>query len=101
MIEHSTNFIQVDRNTCVKKEKVGLNDEKVTKIKDGLTNYISRFNEIDLRDVTIYEDLPETNFARNKYLLAGIIRTYFGNTFNIKYTDRTYRGTEFIVTKNS
>ena len=41
--------------------------------------------------------LPKLDRAWNKYLLVGIIRSYFKDEYEIENTERFYDTTEFII----
>ena len=97
----SDNFVQVDLDKMVKKEYVGLTEENIRNIKKIIKLLINNFGEIDTRTFNGYSMFPKLKYDWNKYLLAGIVRTFLSDDYTVDYTDNTYRTTEFIIRRDS
>lgn len=97
----SDNYVQVDLDKMVKKEYVGLTEENIRNIKKTIKLLINNFGEIDTRTFNGYSMFPKIKYNWNKYLLAGIVRTFLSDDYTVDYTDNTYRTTEFIIRRDS
>ncbi len=97
LIDISDSFVQVNKNTAYKKELLEINDSQLEELKYELNYYINSFGPIDTRKYNDYINLPKLKIGWNKYLLVGIVRTYFSDYYSIKYTETTYDATDFII----
>lgn len=96
----SDNFVQVNIDTMYKKEKIPITDEQLKEFKGMLELIFSRFESIDTRYFNGYQMLPNIKYHWNKYLLAGIVRSYFSDDYEIENTDSAYDVTDFIIRRN-
>lgn len=96
-IDKSDDFVQVSIDTAVRKQLLGLDEIGLYKIKKELDFYINSFGDIDTRKFNAYSFLPNLKYQWNKYLLAGIVRTYFNEYYDIEYTNTMYNLTDFII----
>ncbi len=93
----SNDFVQIDVDTMIKKEKLNISDFQLNEIKKVLDLILNNYEEINTKHFEGYVVLPKLLIAWNKYLLVGIIKTYLSNYFKIEYTDRYYHITDFII----
>lgn len=93
----SDDFVQIDVETMIKKDKLNLNQSFLNSLSDSLKYYIDNFGEIDTRTYKGYDSLPKINWKWNKYILVGIVRTFMSETFEIENTDAVYNKTDFII----
>ena len=100
MIGKSEDFVQINIDTCIKKENLMITNNNLETIKEELNFYINSFGPIDSKNITIFSYLPKLKYAWNKYLLVGIIRTYLSEDYEIEYTDNMYNYTEFIIRRS-
>jgi len=80
----------------ISKNTINISNENLLKIKNIISLLLNQ-NEIDTRTFKGYSLFPNINYMWNKYLLIGIIRTYFYQDFNVETTDNTYDSTDFII----
>ncbi len=100
MEDMSDNFVQVNIDTMYKKDKISISEQHLRDFKGMMDLIFSRFNSIDTRQFNGYQMLPNIPYHWNKYLLVGIIRTYFSEEFEVENTDSTYDQTDFIIRRN-
>lgn len=93
----SDQFVQIDMDKMVKKEKLCITDDDLRGIKKIINLLISNFKCIDTRIFNGYSMFPKIKYEWNKYLLVGIVRSYFSDVFTIDNTDNTYNTTDFII----
>lgn len=97
MEDMSEDFVQIDKNTMIKKELSGITDDKLKEIVLYLNIYISRYGELKTDSFSMYNMFPTLKYTRNKYLLVGIIRTYCESRFEVVNTTNFYDTTDFII----
>ena len=97
IVEKSDKFVQVDIKNCIKKEKLSLDNKRLGEIKYEIDFYINSFGVIDTRTYNNFNGYPYLGYKWSKYLLAGIVRSYFGEQYTIEYTDTSYIQTDFII----
>lgn len=97
MEEQSDNFVQVNMDTMVSKEKFTITESHLKEIEKMLDLIFNRFDEIDTRKFNGYAMLPKLTYLWNKYLLVGIVRSYFSKIYEIENTETTYDSTDFII----
>lgn len=93
----SDSFVQISQDTMIKKENLNLDQSIIDKIKTEISYYIKSFGKINTIKYKGYESLPDVGVKWNKYLLAGIIRSYLLNCFKIGCIGNTYRTVEFEI----
>lgn len=97
MISKSDTYVQINIDTCIKKESFNIDNSILDKIKYELDYYLNSFGNISSEKLNILNYLPKLKYAWNKYLLIGIIRSYLFKDYEIEYTDTMYNKTEFII----
>ena len=93
----SEEYVQVDIDEMVKIEKLNLNSIMLNDIRKTIDLILDNFDLIDTSKFNGYSLLPKISYVWNKYLLIGIIRTYFSDYYEIKNTENMYNNTEFEV----
>ena len=56
-----------------------------------------KYNELDTSVFKGYQMLPKMTVPWNKYLLIGIIRSYFDEQFEIENKNNMYNNTDFVI----
>jgi hypothetical protein len=97
MEDMSDEFVQISIDTMMKKEQLKIAEDKLNKIRKMLNLIFDRFDEIKTESFNGYSMLPSLNIRWNKYLLVGIVRSFFENEYEVDDTDATYDKTEFII----
>ena len=89
----SDNFVRVDKQKMVKKEKFDLGDYLVNQVDKGLNNLFARYDDINLTEFKAYFVFPKIEgYEWNEYLLIGIINSYL----NEKYTVYRENGNNIV-----
>ena len=57
----------------------------------------TRCEDIKTTSFNGYAMFPKIGFHWNKYLLVGIMRTYFVNEYEVTNTDKFYNTTDYII----
>ena len=94
----SNDYVQVDVGTFISKSSFNISKFELQKIEREVKFYINSFGDMKLDSYNDYDVFPKLEKNWNNYLLAGIIRSYLNDTFEIKYTSNTYNKTNFIIT---
>ena len=90
--------VQVSRDKAIEKELLGLPAELQATLASTLNTLVQGFGQIDTRHFNRYFLLPNIPGREwTKYLLAGIVRSYFANNYEVLPTDGDYRITDFII----
>lgn len=97
MDSFATNFVQIDSDTMVKKEKFKVED--INKFSQILENYFKTHDRINTMNFKDYAEFEVLNFNWNKYLLVGLIRTFCSDEYSIIETNKKYNLTDFIIKK--
>lgn len=100
MEDNSDEFVQINVDTMIKKEKFLLNSVQMTEIKIVLERLFNFLKSINTKYFKVFDIFPKISYQWNKYLLVGIIRSYFNNCYNIKNIGNTYDNVDFLITKN-
>ena len=95
----SDNFVQIKKDEMVSKKVFSISDDKLKNIYEKLDLLFINKDNIDLNAFDGYQLLPSLDYPWNKYLLAGIIRTYLSNSYEIINTSTSYLNNDFIVKK--
>ena len=91
----SDEFVQIDETMMLKKDIFNINNMLLKRIKNTLDLYFKNNELLDTREFKAYFTFPEiTGYKWNKYLLTGIIRTYFKNGF---YIEKVSNDTNYII----
>ena len=96
MEDMSESYVQINKDSMLKKEKLNLTEEKLKEIHDFIEMVVKE-KELRTDNFDGYFMLPRIEKPWNKYLLVGIIRSYFSNEFEIENTTNYYDTTDFIV----
>ena len=89
----SDNFVRVDKQRMVKKDKFNLSDYLVDQVNIGLNNIFVKYEDINLTDFKAYFVFPKIEgYEWNEYLLIGIINSYL----NEKYTVYRENGNNIV-----
>ena len=99
MEDMSDEFVQINIDTMVKKELLGFIEIKKKEFIDLFDLIFAKFEYVDTRTFNGYAMLPSLEYKWNKYLLVGVIRSFFLNQFEIQNTDNMYNQTDFIIKK--
>jgi len=91
-------YVQVSMDKMVKKKCINLHNDTLQMIESVVETAIKYSGAIDTRTFKGYGMLPKINYPWNKYLLAGIIRTYF-DEYSIDNTSNFTHKTDFIIKK--
>lgn len=92
----SDEYVQVSVDGMIRKSKFKITEEELKKIQN-LLDLILQNNEFRTDNFDGYFMLPKLERPWNKYMLIGIIRSYFPNEYEIKNTNKYYDSTDFIV----
>ena len=99
MEDMSDEFVQINIDTMIKKELLGFIEIKKKEFIDLFDLIFAKFEFVDTRTFNGYAMLPSLEYKWNKYLLVGVIRSFFLNQFEIQNTDNMYNQTDFIIKK--
>ena len=100
MEDMSDEFVQVNIETMVKKNKINIDQNALNDIQKLIELIIKRFGKLDTRQFNGYQMFPSIEYHWNKYLLVGIVRTYLSDKFTIDNTTNFYNDTDFIIGGN-
>ena len=95
--EMSEEYVQVSVDSMIRKDAFEINDEELSEIDGSLKLILTRMKLIDTKTFKGYYIFPQINKKWNKYLLIGILRTYFGDKYDIENTEKTYDVTDFLI----
>ena len=96
MEDLSDEYIQISKDGMIRKEKLNIEKDKIENIKE-LIDLIIKDGELRMSDFNGYFLLPRLERPWNKYMLVGIIRSYFKNEYDIENTTKYYDTTDFII----
>ncbi len=97
MDDMSDEYVQINIDTMVRKEKLGITQEQLTQLNQLLDLIFDKYNELDTSVFKGYQMLPKMSVQWNKYLLIGIIRSYFDEQFVIENKNNMYNNTDFVI----
>lgn len=96
MEDLSDEYVQINKDSMMKIEKFEISKDKLEKIKE-FVDLLLKSKNFRTDNFDGYFMLPKLNKPWNKYLLIGIIRSYFKDEYEIENTTKFYDTTEFIV----
>ena len=96
MEDLSDEYVQISKDGMIKKDKFNISEENLLKIKE-LVDLILKNNNLKTEEFNGYFMLPKLDRPWNKYMLVGIIRSYFKEEYEIENTTRFYDTTDFII----
>ena len=97
MEDMSDDFVQINIETMIKKNKLNLNEDILKEIDYLLTLILERFGKLDTRQFNGYQMFPKIEYNWNQYLLAGIVRTFLSNKYTVESTSNFFNDTYFII----
>lgn len=100
MEELSDEYVQIDIDTMIKIDSFKISEEQLNKIDDLIDLILKSKKEINTNSFDGYLMLPQLNEKWNKYMLAGIVRSYFRDKYSVENTTNTYTNTDFIIRRN-
>ena len=100
MEDMSDNFVQVNIETMIRKDKFEMTDDQVKKLDNLISLIIGRFEQIDTRSFNGYQMLPKVKYHWNKYLLAGVVRSFLADKYEVTNTENYYDLTDFIIRRS-
>ena len=90
--------VQISRDVVLKKALLNLPEDTILTIGQTLKGLVGLLGVIDTRTFDRYSTLPPVpGRTWDKYLLAGVVRSYFSNDYELSYTDPNYKITDFII----
>ncbi len=90
-------FVQISVNSMASKEYLNLSEEQLNDIGAALEMMFSITDALDTEVFKGYGMLPNIGVEWTKYLLAGVVRSYFASKYVIENTQILYGTTEFII----
>ncbi len=96
MDDLSDEYIQINKDSMVRKEELNLASEQLEKIEEFM-DLLLKNKEMKTDEFDGYFMLPRLTRGWNKYLLIGIIKTYFREKYDIQNTTNFYDTTDFII----
>ena len=96
MEDMSKDYVQFNKDSMIKKENLNINEEQLSKIHEFMVIAINE-KGLQTNNFDGYFMLPKLEKTWNKYLLVGIIRSYFNEEFEIENTTNYYDTTDFII----
>ena len=93
----SDDYVQVNVDTMVKKSVLNISYDVLLEIEKTLNFIFDKYSVINTESFNGYIMFPKIGYQWNKYLLAGVIRTYFIDKFEIENTEDSYDITNFII----
>lgn len=97
MDDMSDNYVQVNVDTMVRKEKLGITQYQLGQLNNLLDLIFDKYNELDTSAFKGYHILPKMPVPWNKYLLIGIIRSYLDEKFEVVNKSSTYSNTDYVI----
>lgn len=93
----SEEYVQINIDTMIRKDAFEISEEELKEIDESLKLIFTRMKLIDTKTFKGYYIFPQINRRWNKYLLIGVLRTYFSDKYDIENTINTYDTTEFLI----
>lgn len=90
-------FVQTDVGSMIRKDNFAIDSDKLQSMRKFLDYYLSIYNILDTESFQRYDLLPKINGQISKYLLVGIVRTYFSNDYFVENTDNMHQRTDFSI----
>lgn len=97
MEDMSDDYVQIDISTMLKKEKLDISSSELKNIKNSIDLILNNFGNINTENFKGYSLLPKIKYGWNKYLLIGILRTFYSDDYEIINTGNKYSNTDFEV----
>ncbi|MBP3920549.1 MAG: hypothetical protein J6D28_03175 [Bacilli bacterium] len=97
MEDMSDDYVQIDISTMLKKDKLDISSSELENIKKSVDLILNNFGIINTENFKGYSLLPKIKYGWNKYLLIGILRTFYSDDYEIINTGNKYSNTDFEV----
>lgn len=97
MEDMSDDYVQIDISTMLKKDKLDISSSELENIKKSVDLILNNFGIINTENFKGYFLLPKIKYGWNKYLLIGILRTFYSDDYEIINTGNKYSNTDFEV----
>lgn len=97
MEDMSDDYVQIDISTMLKKDKLNICSGELENIKKTVDLILNNFGVINTENFKGYSLLPKIKYDWNKYLLIGILRTFYSDDYEIINTGNKYSNTDFEV----
>ena len=97
MEDMSDDYVQIDISTMLKKDKLNICSSELENIKKSVDLILNNFGVINTEKFKGYSLLPKIKYGWNKYLLIGILRTFYSDDYEIINTGNKYSNTDFEV----
>lgn len=97
MEDMSDDYVQIDISTMLKKDKLDICSAELENIKKSVDLILNNFGAINTENFKGYSLLPKIKYGWNKYLLIGILRTFYSDDYEIINTGNKYSNTDFEV----
>jgi len=101
MKKFSNDYVQIDEETMIKKDKFLISKKELNQIEKELLFYVNSFGKIKSKTFVGYSNLPNLSYKWNKYLLLGIVNTFFRGNFIIRYIGKSYKTIDFSLEKGN
>lgn len=93
----SDDYVQIDISTMLKRDKLDISLPELENIKKSVDLILNNFSVINTENFKGYSLLPKIRYGWNKYLLIGILRTFYSDEYEIVNTGNKYSNTDFEV----
>lgn len=97
MEDMSDDFVQINIETMIKKNKLNISEENLKELDYLLTLILERFGKLDTRQFNGYQMFPKIEYNWNQYLLAGVVRTFLSHKYTVENTSNFFNETYFII----
>lgn len=90
-------FVQIGVDKMIDKDKFQIDSYELERISKSIRYYINSFGIINTSTYSDYDSLPSMESEWNKYLLAGIVRTFLSSDFKVENTGGSFKTTDYII----
>ena len=81
--EMSDNYVQIDGRRMIRKEKFGISEENLREIDKTIELICEKTKKLETATFNGYAMFPKIKYKWNKHVLAGIVRSYLGQKYDI------------------
>jgi hypothetical protein len=93
----SEEYVIVSNGEMVRKDVLNLDQPTLLLISQLLNKLTSNSEEIDTTVFDKYWLFPKLNYSWNKYLLSGIVRSFFPDDYTVEASDGKFVSANFII----
>lgn len=86
----SDQFVLINSHAVVSKEKFGISDRELNDIKQTLELALKQNKEISTENFAGYQMFPELAYPWNKFMLAGVVRSFFDELYEVTHQFNTH-----------